>query len=105
MAAEQAFTAPRLVPLSTRSHSHEVLDRLQRIEGQVSGIRRMYEADRYCIDVLDQISAARAGLEAAALLILEDHVTGCVTEAVEGGKGREKTEELLGAVRRYVRSV
>lgn len=90
---------------ASRSHQAQVVRRLQRIEGQVSGIRRMYEADRYCIEVLDQISAARAGLEAAALLILEDHVNGCVTEAIEGGKGRQKTEELLDAVRRYVRSV
>jgi len=89
---------------SIRTHHDAVVQRLHRIEGQVSGIRRMYEADRYCIDVLDQISAARAGLEAAAFLILEDHVNGCVTEAIHGGKGREKTEELLEAVRRYVRS-
>ena len=81
-----------------------IVERLRRIEGQVTGIRKMHEDGRYCIDVLDQISAARAGLEAAALLILEDHVNGCVTEAIHGGKGEEKTEELLEAVRRYVRS-
>lgn len=82
----------------------EVGRRLQRIEGQISGIRKMYEGGRYCIDVLDQVSAARAGLEAVALLILEDHVNGCVKEAIEGGKGSEKTAELLAAVRRFVRS-
>ena len=90
---------------SSKSHHDEVVRRLQRIEGQVSGICRMYEGGRYCIDVLDQISAARAGLQAAALLILEDHVNGCVTEAIEGGKGREKATELLDAVRRFTRSV
>jgi DNA-binding FrmR family transcriptional regulator len=51
-------------------------NRLRRVEGQVSGIRRMREEGRYCIEVLDQVTAARAGLEAVALLILEEHVDG-----------------------------
>lgn len=88
-----------------RKRGDAVLGRLRRIEGQVAGIRRMYEEGRYCIDVLDQVSAARAGLEAAALLILEDHVKGCVREAIEGGEAEEKSAELLEAVRRYMRSV
>jgi CsoR family transcriptional regulator, copper-sensing transcriptional repressor len=71
--------------------NHEgILNRLRRIEGQVTGIRRMQEDGRYCIDVLDQISAARAGLEATALLILEDHVNGCVREATEEGKATRR---------------
>jgi len=90
---------------SSKSHHDEVVKRLQRIEGQVSGICRMYEGGRYCIDVLDQISAARAGLQAAAVLILEDHVNGCITEAIGSGGGREKATELLDAVRRFARSV
>lgn len=85
-------------------HSEEIMARLAKIEGQVSGIRRMYEGDRYCIDVLDQISAARAGLEATALLILDDHVNGCIVEALESGAGAAKTTEMLAAVRRLVRS-
>ena len=86
--------------------NHEgIVMRLRRIEGQVSGIKRMQEGGRYCIDVLDQISAARAGLEATALLILQDHVNGCVREAIEEGKGEEKTAELLEAVGRFARSV
>ena len=87
-------------------HNHEkVVKRLRRIEGQVSGIRKMQEGGRYCIEVLDQISAARAGLEATALLILEDHVNGCVREAIDEGKGQEKTAELLEAVGRFARSL
>jgi DNA-binding FrmR family transcriptional regulator len=86
--------------------NHEgIVKRLRRIEGQVSGIRRMQEGGRYCIDVLDQISAARAGLEATALLILQDHVSGCVREAIDEGKGEEKAAELLEAVGRFARSV
>ena len=95
----------KMVNLHTKGGEKEVLDRLRRIEGQVAGIRRMYEDGRYCIDVLDQISAARAGLEAAALVILEDHVNGCVRDAIEGGEGQAKAQELVAAVRRYVRSV
>ena len=85
-------------------HGAKITARLARIEGQVSGIRRMYEDDRYCMDVLDQISAARAGLEAAALLILDDHVNGCIAEALESGDGAAKSAEMLAAVRRLVRS-
>jgi DNA-binding FrmR family transcriptional regulator len=94
-----------IVDGSSKSHHDEVVRRLQRIEGQVSGICRMYEGGRYCIDVLDHISSARAGLQAAALLILEDHVNGCISEAIESGDGREKPTELLDAVRRFARSV
>ena len=101
--ATRRSTSERAVGTTHRMHLDEVLKRLHRIEGQVSGIRRMYEGERYCIDVLDQISAARAGLEAAALLILEDHINGCVQEAMESGEGPEKTAELVDAIRRYVR--
>jgi CsoR family transcriptional regulator, copper-sensing transcriptional repressor len=87
------------------SNKLDIVKRLRRIEGQVTGIRKMQEDRRYCIDVLDQISAARAGLEATALLILEDHVNGCVREAIEEGKGEEKAAELLEAVGRFARSV
>ncbi|HKZ75843.1 MAG TPA: metal-sensitive transcriptional regulator [Actinomycetota bacterium] len=84
---------------------HDVVVRLHRVEGQITGVRRMYEEGRYCVEVLDQLAAARAGLEAAALLILERHVDGCVREALEEGDGAEKAAELLTAVRRFVRSV
>jgi len=88
-----------------REHDEEIVARLKRIEGQVSGIRKMYEGGRYCIDVLDQLSAARAGLDAAALLLLEDHVNSCVRDAMDGGEGEAKTAEMLAAVQRFVRSV
>lgn len=86
-------------------HLQEIVSRLRRVEGQIAGVGRMYEEGRYCIDVLDQLAAARAGLEAAALLILEDHVNGCVRDALEGGGGPERARELVSALRRFVRSV
>ena len=84
---------------------HEITTRLRRVEGQVAGVGRMYEEGRYCIDVLDQLAAARAGLEAAALLVLEDLVNGCVRDALRGDGGPDTARELVSAVRRFVRSV
>lgn len=81
--------------------------RLHRIEGQIRGIERMVEEDRYCIDVLTQIAAASTALESVAYAILEDHVSHCVAAALASGDDVEataKSEELLQAVRRFVRS-
>ena len=81
-----------------------VLSRLRRVEGQVRGIEKMVEDDRYCIDVLTQVNAARAALEAVALQLLSDHTAHCVTEAIKTGGGRAKVRELNEAVERLVRS-
>ena len=79
-----------------------LLKRLRRIEGQVRGVERMVEEDRYCIDVLTQITAAQAALDKVALELLSDHAAHCVTEA-EGAQKVERTEEMMGAVRRLLR--
>jgi DNA-binding FrmR family transcriptional regulator len=81
-----------------------VLSRLRRVEGQVRGIEKMIEDDRYCIDVLTQVNAARAALESVALQLLSDHTEHCVTEAIRTGGGRAKVRELNDAVERLVRS-
>jgi CsoR family transcriptional regulator, copper-sensing transcriptional repressor len=81
--------------------------RLRRIEGQVRGLEKMVEDDRYCIDVLTQISAVSKALESVALEILDDHVKHCVAGALTSGDERDaaaKTEELLAAVQRFARS-
>jgi DNA-binding FrmR family transcriptional regulator len=80
----------------------QIHTRLRRIRGQVEGIERMVEEDRYCIDVLTQIGAAQAALDKVALGLLDDHIRHCVIEA-EGDERTEKTEELLDAVGRLVR--
>lgn len=77
--------------------------RLRRIEGQVRGIQKMVEEDRYCIDVLTQVNATRAALESVALQLLADHTEHCVTEAIQSGKGTAKVRELNQAVERLVR--
>src|SRR5258708_2251302 len=78
--------------------------RLRRIEGQVRGIQKMVEEDRYCIDVLTQVNATRAALESVALQLLADHTEHCVTEAIRSGRGKAKVRELNDAVERLVRS-
>jgi DNA-binding FrmR family transcriptional regulator len=84
-----------------------LVKRLHRIEGQVRGIERMVEDDRYCIDILTQISAVNTALESLAFLVLDDHVRHCVAGALESGDAsdaHEKTEELLQAVQRFART-
>jgi DNA-binding FrmR family transcriptional regulator len=84
-----------------------LLKRLRRIEGQVRGIEKMVEDDRYCIDILTQISAASTALESVALKVLDEHVQHCVAGALasgDEGAAQEKTEELLAAVQRFTKS-
>jgi CsoR family transcriptional regulator, copper-sensing transcriptional repressor len=84
-----------------------LVKRLHRIEGQVRGIERMLEEDRYCIDVLTQISAVSTALQAVALQLLDDHVKHCVVGALASGDEAEagaKAAELLEAVQRFTKT-
>ena len=76
--------------------------RLHRIEGQVRGIERMVDEDRYCIDVLTQISAIQAALDKVALGLLDEHVKHCVVEGHGPGSQEELTEEMMGAIGRLL---
>jgi DNA-binding FrmR family transcriptional regulator len=81
--------------------------RLHRIEGQVRGIERMVEDDRYCIDILTQVAAVNTALESLAFKILDDHVNLCVTDALASGDPKEaaaKSKELMQAVQRFART-
>ena len=80
-------------------HKDSLLRRLKRIEGQVRGLQAMIEEERYCIDILTQISATRAALDGVALGVMQDHIRHCVREG-----GEEKVDELIGALERLVRS-
>lgn len=82
----------------------KVLARLRRIEGQVRGITKMVKDDRYCIDVLTQVSAAKAALESVSLNLLEDHMHHCVADAIKAGDGTAKVREVSEAIERLVRS-
>jgi DNA-binding FrmR family transcriptional regulator len=84
-----------------------LVKRLHRIEGQVRGIERMLEEDRYCIDVLTQIAAVTTALESLAFRILDEHVQHCVAGALASGDEEEaatKSRELLEAVHRFART-
>jgi CsoR family transcriptional regulator, copper-sensing transcriptional repressor len=80
--------------------------RLRKVEGQVRGIQRMVEDDRYCIDILEQVSAATKALQAVALSLLDDHLAHCVSDAVRtgGDEAAEKLNEASAAIARLVRS-
>jgi CsoR family transcriptional regulator, copper-sensing transcriptional repressor len=81
----------------------QLLARLKRIEGQVRGVQGMVEDDRYCIDVLTQISAVQAALDKVALGLLDDHAHHCVVGGAAGGTDEERTREMMGAVGRLLR--
>jgi DNA-binding FrmR family transcriptional regulator len=80
----------------------QLLKRLRRVEGQVRGVQNMVDEDRYCIDVLTQISAVQAALDKVALGLMDDHARHCVVDGPEGLK-EERTEELMAAVARLLR--
>lgn len=80
----------------------QLLTRLNRIEGQVRGVKAMIDDDRYCIDVLTQISAVQAALDKVALGLLDDHVGHCVANA-KGRDKDDKTQEVMAAVGRLLR--
>ena len=93
------------VPESTFRHAYSqdqatLIRRLRRIEGQVRGIERMIERREYCVDILQQTAALRAAVDSVSLLILEDHVQGCVRTAAEQGDADRYIEEVLDVVRR-----
>ena len=84
-----------------------LIKRLHRIEGQVRGIEKMVEDERYCIDILTQIAAANTALESLALKLLEGHVNHCVADALASGDAaaaQQKSAELLAAVQRFSRT-
>jgi len=81
----------------------KLLARLSRVEGQVRGVSRMVADDKYCIDVLTQVSAIKAALDQVSLLLLEDHVKGCVVASVREGSN-DKVDELIDAVARFARA-
>jgi DNA-binding FrmR family transcriptional regulator len=81
----------------------ELLNRLRRVAGQVGGLERMVDEERYCIDILTQVSAVQAALDKVALELLDDHARHCVVGATEANRD-EMTEEMMGAVGRLIRS-
>ena len=77
-----------------------LIRRLSRMEGQVRGIARMIEREEYCVDILQQTAALRAAVDALSVMVLEDHVQGCVRTAAEQGEADAYVDEVIDVVRR-----
>jgi len=86
-----------------RPEKQQLTSRINRIAGQVNGIAKMIEQDRYCVDILNQISAIHSALDALGMQLLEHHTQGCVKESIRKGKGEAAIEELMQVVRKFLR--
>ena len=92
---------------SYSTKSEDYLNRLRRIEGQVRGLQRMIDEDRYCIDILTQVSAVTKALQSFSLQLLDEHMASCLVEAAAHNNSeqvREKVKEASAAIARLVRS-
>jgi DNA-binding FrmR family transcriptional regulator len=87
-------------------HKDDHLKRLRRIEGQTRGLQRMVEEEKYCIDILTQVSAVTSALQSFSIQLLEEHMNHCVVDAARAGdaEAREKVTEAIAAINRLVRS-
>ncbi|GEB75778.1 transcriptional regulator [Sporolactobacillus inulinus CASD] len=97
--AEHSERTPR-VP-RTSDEKHKIINRLRRVEGQVRGVEKMIEDDRYCVDVLIQLSAIQAALRKIGYSVLERHTKSCVAKAIEEGHGDEQINELLNVLKHF----
>ena len=80
-----------------------LLARMKKIEGQAKGIQQMIENDRYCIDIVQQLTALSAAADETSLLILENHMEGCVANAIRGQHGEDHIKELMGTIRKAMK--
>lgn len=80
----------------------KILQRLNRIEGQIRGIQKMIEQDKYCIDVLTQVAAVRAALDKVGLVIFEEHSQKCIIEAIKDNRP-EAVEDLMSVLKRFIK--
>lgn len=83
-------------------NKEDLLERLRKIEGQVRGIQRMIEDDRYCVDILTQLAAVRAALNKVSFSLLESHTRGCVAGAIKADQGDKLIEELMDVISKFV---
>ena len=82
---------------------HDLLPRLRRIEGQIRGISRMVQERRYCIDVIQQLTAARRAIDQVSLKVMSGHINTCVSEAIRRQEGSTKINELMQTINRFVK--
>ena len=82
---------------------NQLINRLKRIEGQVRGIQRMIQEDRYCVDILVQIAAIKSAVEQVALVLIEDHTRHCVSQAIQNNQHEQAITELMEVIRRLAK--
>lgn len=97
---EAGLPAPDGGPTVVQPDKARLVARLNRIEGQVRGVTRMVEDDRYCVDILTQVAAIKAALDGVAMHLLETHTQGCVARALRDGDGQAAIAELMGVVKK-----
>lgn len=85
----------------TEEEKQKVINRLKRVEGQVRGIQKMVEDDRYCMDILVQISAIQAALKHVGFAVTERHINHCVSDAIRQGEGKEAIDELMDVLKQF----
>lgn len=91
--------------LRSINEKEQLISRLKRVEGQVRGIQKMIESDRYCVDILTQISAINAAMNKVGLSLLEGHTHHCVADAIKDGDGEEAIQELMEVFKRFNKSM
>ena len=96
------------MPITIRQYQYakdkpSLLARMKKIEGQARGIQRMIEEDRYCIDIVQQLTALCAAADEISLLILQGHIEGCVTDAIRGQHGEGHIKELMETIRKALK--
>lgn len=84
---------------TVQPNKQQLLNRLKRVEGQVRGIHQMVESDRYCVDILHQISAIQSAMNKVSLALLEDHTHHCVVKAIKGQDGEAAIKELMAVMK------
>ncbi|MFB5662501.1 metal-sensitive transcriptional regulator [Alteribacillus sp. HJP-4] len=77
-----------------------LLNRLKRVEGQIRGLRRMIEEDKYCVDILYQISAVESAMKKVSLMLMEDHTKNCLVRAIKNGNQEDTINELMDVIKR-----
>jgi DNA-binding FrmR family transcriptional regulator len=89
---------------SYSADKEKILARLKRIEGQLRGIQKMVTDDKYCVDILVQVSSVQGATQRVGNLILEDHIKGCVRKAIESGQGDKSINELIDVIQRFTKA-
>lgn len=87
----------------TKNNKNNLIARLNRIEGQIRGIKNMIADEKYCVDILIQVAAAKSALNSVGVMLLETHIQGCVKEAVDNGKSTAIIDELMDAMKKYIK--